>query len=204
MVMATKPYIVNFDHAAVPTTPDQSSSSPGPSTGGADRAGYTKAILKKKLSIEWDNGPARADGMVPMFARAATVSFALDPITVAVSSDYPTHSCPYRVTLKHEIEDHAKSYLKIFLSYKDILISRLNPIAFPTEAAPRWMMPKEIDAFQETLAQQVSMVIKAVASRLVAEMDADRQVKDSPQSYAALYAQCSAADWLMGTKQIKP
>ena len=204
MVTANKPYVVNFDHAAVPTTPDQSSPSPGPSTGGADRAGYTKAIIKKKLSIDWGDGAARADGMVPFFARSATVDFALDPITVAVSSDYPTTSCPYRVTLKHEIEDHAKSYLKIFLSYKDILISRLNPIAFPTEAAPRWMKPDEIDAFQETLAQQVAVVIRVVAKQLFDDMDADRKAKDSPQSYAALYAQCSAADWQMKAGQAKP
>ncbi|HRF63607.1 MAG TPA: hypothetical protein PK708_12080 [Candidatus Competibacter sp.] len=155
------------------------------------------AKLKKKVSIDWDNGPARGDGMVPFFSRAVTVDFALDPITVAVSSDYPVGSCPYRVTLKHEIDDHARAYVKLFLSYRDILVSQLNAITFPTEGAPRWIMPKDIQALQDRLSQQVQMAVMAVSSRLVAAMDADRQAKDSQQAYAALYRQCPAADWKM-------
>jgi hypothetical protein len=201
MVTANKPYVVTFDHAAVPDKPDHSSSSPGPSVIGADRAGYTKAILKKKLSIEWDDGPARADGTIPLISRAVNVSFALDPITVAVSSDYPANSCPYKVTLKHEIEDHARSYLKIFLSYKDTLVSRLNEIVFPTEGAPRWILPKDVESLQDSLAQEVQLIIVTVAKKLFDEMEADRKIKDSPQAYAALYAQCPAADWLMGGGQ---
>jgi hypothetical protein len=65
----------------------------------------------KKVTIEWDDGPARSDGMLPFFAKNVTVAFTMDPITVAVSSDYPVDSCPYRVTLKHEIEDHAKPFI---------------------------------------------------------------------------------------------
>ena len=139
MLTPNKPYVVTFDHADVPDTPDHSSRSPGPDSApgaSADRAGYTKVTLKKKLAIDWDNGPARADGMVPFFSRAVAVAFSLDPIIVAVSSDYPVGSCPYRVTLKHEIEDHAQAYLKIFLSYRDKLVNRLNAIPFPTESAP--------------------------------------------------------------------
>jgi len=189
-------YVVTFNHADVPSAPDHSTASPGgPSTSGADRAGYTKAIFKKHVEIEWDNGPARADGMVPFFCRTVTVVFTLDPITVAVSSDYPVGSCPYRVTLKHEIEDHAKAYIKIFLSYKDILVIKLNAITFPTERAPRWMKPKEIPALQATLGKQVEETVKAVASSLVADMDKDRRAKDSPEAYAAIYRQCPAADW---------
>jgi len=194
-------YVVTFKHADVPSTPDHSTSSAGgPSTSGADRAGYTKAILKKHVEINWDNGPARADGMVPLFCRAVTAVFALDPITVAVSSDYPVGSCPYRVTLKHEIEDHAKPYIKIFLSYKEILLNKLNAITFPTERAPRWIKPKEIPALQDTLGKKVEETVKAVAGSLVADMDKDRRAKDSPEAYAAIYRQCSAADWEMGER----
>jgi hypothetical protein len=195
----TAPYVVTFNHADVPSTPDHSTGSPGgPSMSGADRAGYTKAILKKKITLDWDNAPARPDGMVPFFSRAVTVVFALDPITVAVSSDYPVGSCPYRVTLKHEIEDHAKAYIKIFLSYRDILVNKLNAITFPTERAPRWIKPKEIPALQATLGKKVEETVKAVADSLVADMDKDRRVKDSPDAYAAIYRQCPQADWQMG------
>ena len=193
------PYIVTFSQADVPSKPDHSrSSAGGPSRTGANRAGYTKAILEKKLTIEWDNAPARHDGMVPFFARAVNVHFELDPITVAVSSDYPVDSCPYRVTLKHEIEDHVQSFIKIFLSYRAIVINKLNAITFPTERAPKLIKPKEIEAFQDTMGKQVQETITTVAANLVAEMEKDRRAKDSPEAYAAIYRQCSKADWEMG------
>jgi hypothetical protein len=50
---------------------------------------------------------------------------------------------------------------------------------------------------QDTLTQQVQISIVAVASRLVAAMEADRKAKDSLQAYAALYRQCPPADWQM-------
>lgn len=193
------PYVITFTHAKVPDTPDHSTpSAGGPSKSGAERAGYTKAILNKKLTIEWDNGPARSDGMLPFFAKTVTVALTLDPITVAVSSDYPVDSCPYRVTLKHEIEDHAKPFIKIFLSYKETVAKKLNAIPFPTERAPRWINPKDIEAFQDTTGKQVGEVIKAVSASIVADMEKDRRAKDSPEAYAAIYRQCPKADWEMG------
>jgi hypothetical protein len=193
------PYVVIFNNAKVPVTPDHSSPSPGgPTKNGANRAGYTKAILNKKVSMEWDNGRGRPDGMVPFFARGVNVIFTLDPITVAVSSDYPVDSCPYRVTLKHEIEDHVKSYIKIFLSYRETMIKKLNAITFPTERAPRWINPDDIPALQNTLGKQVQEAVRDVAASLVADMDKDRRAKDSPEAYAAIYRQCPQADWKMG------
>jgi len=58
--------------------------------------------------------------------------------------------------------------------------------------------PKEIEAFQDTMGKQVQETIKTVAANLVAEMEKDRQAKDSPEAYAAIYRQCSKADWEMG------
>ena len=190
-------YVVTFKHAEVPSTPNSTILPGGEDTSGANRAGYTKVTLTKKVEIEWDNGSARADAMIPFFSKAVKVAFALDPITVAVSSDYPVGSCPYRVTLKHEIEDHAKPFIKIFLSYREILVNKLNAITFPTERAPRWIKPQEIPALQDMLGKQVGETVKAVSASLVADMEKDRRAKDSPDAYAAIYRQCPADDWQM-------
>ena len=48
------------------------------------------------------------------------------------------------------------------------------------------------------MGKQVQETIKTVAANLVAEMEKDRQAKDSPEAYAAIYRQCSKADWEMG------
>ena len=189
------PYRLNFTYAAIPSTPDHSKSNPGPAKSGANRAGYTRATLNKHAAAEWDHGPARADGSVPLFATAVTVDFTLDPITVAVSSDYDKDSCPYKVTLKHEIDDHVKSYIKIFLSYHDRLVNALNTITFPTKSKPKWIKPQEIDTFQDALGEQLRQVILDVSGKLKDEMDADRKAKDSPDAYKAIYRQCSEEEW---------
>jgi hypothetical protein len=188
------PCRVNFTHADIPSSPDHSSDNPGPA-GGADRAGYTKAILGKRLSIEWDNGPARADGMIALFVKTVTVDFTLDPISVAVSSRYATGSCPYKATLKHEIQDHAISYSKIFLSYRDVMVQRLNTVTYPTQTTPTWIKPDDVDSFQDALAQRLREIIVDVSAKLKAAMDADRKAKDSPEAYKAIYRQCRADEW---------
>ena len=105
----------------------------------------------------------------------------------------------YRAAREGEpvIEDHAESYVKIFHSYRDIMISRLNAITFPTKDSPRWVNQTEIDGLQEGLAKQVQLAIVSVSKSLVADLEADRLAKDSPEAYEALYRQCSAADWKM-------
>jgi hypothetical protein len=194
-VTAKEPYRVNFIHADVPSTPDHSMQNPGPSGGGANRAGYTQAILKKRLTVEWNNGPARADGMISLFATAVNVDFELNPITVAISSDYAESSCPYRVTLKHEVEDHVKPYIRIFLSYRSTLVNQLNAIMCPTKTTPAWVRPNGISQYQDALGERLKKTILDVNSKLKAEMDADRKAKDSPDRYKAVYRQCSPDEW---------
>lgn len=194
---ANAPYSVTFRNAAIPTSPDHSSEAPGPSRAGADRAGYTRVELKKKLAIAWDNGAARSDGMVPFFCKSVTVELSLDPIVVAVSSDYPVDSCPYKVTLKHEIEDHARSYVQIFQSYRDPLVNQLNAIVFPTKDAPRWIRERDIPGVQDMLGQKVKSAIVAISAKIVEDMNKDRQQKDSAAAYAVLYKKCTPEQWAM-------
>jgi len=133
--------------------------------------------------------------MIPFFATAVDVDFVLDPITVAISSDYAVGSCPYRVTLKHEVEDHVRPYLKIFLSYRGTLVNQLNAVTCPTKSAPNWIKPNDIEAFQKGFADRLKKTILDVVSKLKAEMDADRKAKDSPEAYKAIYRQCPPEEW---------
>ena len=195
-VVLKDPYRLNFAHADVPSTPDHSQQSPGPPRAdGKKRAGHTTAIIQKKVTAAWDGGHARADGRIPVFATAVKIDFLLDPIAVAVSSDYAEGSCPYRVTLRHEVDDHVKSYIKIFLSYRDTLVKRLNLIRFPTKSAPNWMKPNDVDAFQDGLGKKLKETILDVVGKLKVEMNADREAKDSPDAYNVIYRQCSPGEW---------
>jgi hypothetical protein len=182
----------------VPTAVDHSQSSPGPSTSGADRAGFTRVRQRARVSFAWDNGPARADGMVPFFCRSANVFFWLDDFAVAISSDYPAGSCAYNVTRRHEFESHLYRPIKIFHSYRDRVIARLNAIVLPTQRAPTWVAPHGIAALQQALEQQVVQAVGAVRQELLQALRRDRDAEDSAASYRLVHNQCSAAEWARG------
>ena len=192
-VTPVAPYYVSFQHVWPPAM-HHSLSLPGPSGTGADRAGFTRVRVRKRVTIVWGHGPARADGKIPLFAHSVNVFFRLDPIEVFISSDYAVGSCPYRVTLRHEMS-HVRAFIRIFHSYRQTLIRRLNLISFPTESTPRWVNPGDLTALQTSLGAPVAQAVKDVASDLKAAMEADRNAKDSPSAYAAVYAQCPASEW---------
>jgi hypothetical protein len=193
-VTPVAPYYVSFQNARPPSTPNHSLASPGPSQTGADRAGYTRARVRKRARIAWGHGPGREDGKIPFFARSVNVYFWLDPIEVFVSSDYAEGSCPYRVTLQHEMS-HVRAFLRIFHSYRSAMVRALNSLSFPTENAPRWVDRGDLATLQASLGEPVAQAVRDVAGELVAAMRDDRTAKDSPSAYAAVYAQCPADQW---------
>ena len=179
---------------AVPSTPDHSASSPGPGGAAANRAGYTSATLGAHANADWDNLPANASGQIGLFVTRVNVEYTLDPITVAVSSDYAVGSCPYRVTLAHELE-HAAAYLRIFTAARDSLRAALVAVPTPTRAAPRWVAPAAAGAEQDAWAAAFRAAVGRHRASVRAEMDADRDRRDAPSSYAAVYARCPAGEW---------
>jgi len=183
-----------FRHGAVPAAPDHGSPSPGPGGATANRAGYTRARLGAHANAEWDNVAPNASGQIGLFVTRATVEYSLDPIEVFVSSDYAVGSCPYRVTLEHEME-HANAYLRIFDAARESLRATLAALPTPTRAAPRWMAPAAAAAEQDAWAATFRATVGRHRTAARAEMDADRDRRDAPAAYAAVYARCPAAEW---------
>ena len=197
MAQPRRPYYVSFRHDPIPTRVDHSRSSPGPSTGTADRAGYTIARLAGRggLTFAWDVGGARADRQVPLFARSVNVYFYLTDFVVAISADYTEGSCAYNATRRHEYEAHLYQPIRIFHSYRDPMITRLNGIAMPTQDAPRWVLPQAVATTQNALEQQVLAEVLAVRQALATALHADRDLQDDRTHYRSVYRQCPAAEW---------
>jgi hypothetical protein len=188
------PFYISFQNASPPASPNHSLSSPGTGREMVNRAGFTSVRLTKQMTIMWEDGPVREDGKLPFFTRSVNIYFGLDPIEVFVSADYTEGSCPYNATLQHE-ESHVRAFLRIFHSYRQILIQRLSSIVVPIESAPHWLIPAEIGSFQTSIQNSIAEVIKNTASELKAEMEADRNTKDSPSSYSVVYAKCPVSQW---------
>jgi hypothetical protein len=187
-------FYVNFQNTTPPNAPDHTQQHPGPGGAAAHRAGFTRVHLGKRMNIAWDIGPAQSDGRIPLFAKSVNIFYRLDPIEVHVSSDYATNSCPYRVTLEHE-RSHVRDFLRIFHSGREPLVSMLEQVAVPTEDVPRFVDSSDVEAVQDEIGEQLRQVILSHSSALVAQMEADRNAKDAPTAYAAVYARCPPNEW---------
>lgn len=187
------PFYVSFTHDPPPATPDHSRRSPGPTGDGADRAGHTLARLSKRMTIRWDTGDPGADGRLPMFAQSVNVFYTLR-LSVGVSSDYAVGSCPYRVTLAHE-KSHAIAFIRISRESRDALISELGTVDVPTRNRPAFVAPDEAGARQEEIGRALSRVVLEHSRQVVRTMTTDRESRDSPSAYRAVYSQCPARQW---------
>lgn len=187
-------FYVSFQNAAPPAAPDNSRMFPGPAGTLSDNAGYTHAVLGGRMTLPWDSGTPRADGRVPIFVRSVNIFYRLDPIEVFVSSQYRPGTCPYRVTLAHE-RSHVGAFTRLFHAGRDTLLAQLATLSVPTESAPRWSDPANVAAEQSTVETSLVNTVQNHRRGLKAQMDADKDAKDSPAAYAAVYAQCPAAEW---------
>jgi hypothetical protein len=191
------PYYINFTNVVPPPQPDHSQENPGPSSSGADRAGYTSVRLRRRMTVGWDNLPAVIVGgvrMLPLYVRSANIFFRLDPIEVYVSSRYAVGSCPYRVTRRHE-RSHVSAFLRIFHRHRATMVERANAINLPTAASPRNVPVSNVDAQQNQVMEPVVQAIDDVRDLMVKEMNDDRTAKDTPSAYAQVYAQCPSSEW---------
>lgn len=199
-------FAVRFHKDPLPKTPIHTQRNPGPKGSGADRAGYTRATIRKQLNVEWNDGGRRDDGQLLFFAEKIQVDYWLDQ-EVYVSSSYGKDSCPYKVTWDHEL-GHAGAFLKIYGDsqaglervLEESLVKTAKPHTPPRIGTPRDPMViaydgKEIAKYQAAVERKIRKVIDAHRAYLMRRLEADRDKRDQPAAYHADYAKCSASDW---------
>ena len=191
------PYFINFSHVAPPAEVDHSQASPGPSGSSADRAGYTRVRLRRRLTAAWQVGSPRGTGAgrtVAVAVRSANVFFRIDPVEVFVSSNYAGGSCPYRITRQHEYQ-HVAGFLRIFREHRADMAEEANSIALPTVSVPTQVPADRVSDEQDRILEPVVAAINRVRSRLVQAMNDDRAEKDSAANYRRVYARCPRDEW---------
>lgn len=198
MADVRQPYYVSFTHDRIRHRVDHSRSQPGPPDGSANRGGFTRVRSKARLEFVWEQGPIGADGQVPVFAMSVNVRFRLTDFLVAISSDFAVGSCAYRVTRRHEFDAHIRDPIRIFHSYRDILVRRLSVIAIPTEQTPVRVASDQVDARQEAWERPVVAVIRQTRGELAHALRQARDRHDSAASYRLVYRQCTDAEWATG------
>ena len=195
MTRPNRPYYVSFTHDRIPTTVDQSQRNPGPTATGANRAGFTRVRSRARMTIPWDVVPTDTPNVVALYAMSVNVIFRLTDFMVAISSDYEPGSCAYRVTRHHEFEAHIYDPIRIFHSYRDILIGRLNRVAVPHSGSPLRVESTRVEATQDRIGGQVASVIRTTKAELRDALFAARDAHDTPESYRLVYEQCAPSDW---------
>jgi hypothetical protein len=193
-MQANAPYYVSFTADPAPSRVDHSNRNPGPSDG-KQRAGYTSFVLDAKITVKWEDGPVGADSLTPFFFESVNVFFLLKDFKVQISADYRVGSCPYRVTLEHELESHVRRPTRMFLSFRDAAVRRLNLIPLPTQRSPRRIGRGQGDVTEAALMHPVVLAVNELKSQLRRSLDDDRRLQDSPAAYQAIYARCPADEW---------
>lgn len=203
MAEAKKPFYVSFTHDRIPQQVDHSRSSPGPAGGAVSRAGYTSIRSDQRLTTIWDNGSTGADGRVPIFAQSINIYFWLTDFLVSITSDFAVHSCAYQATHRHELEAHIYDPIRIFHSYRDILVRRINVIAVPTREVPLRVVSgqtasSQIASRQAEVDRQVINAISLTRREIARDLRQASAHHDNAVSYRLVYNQCTDAQWVSG------
>jgi hypothetical protein len=146
MPIPNPPYFVHFSADPVSSaTVDHSQSAPG---GVATRAGHTSVSFSGKGGLTWapETGTPRTDGMVPFYFRSVNVYFRLTDYVIQISSDYAQGSCTFNATMRHEVDEHILNPTRIMFGFRDQVIAALNRVRLPTQNAPDWVRPDQVDA----------------------------------------------------------
>jgi hypothetical protein len=195
MANPNPPYYVSFSaDAPSSATVDHSQAAPG---GGAHRAGHTSVHFRGRGGLTWqpETGRPRADGMVPFYFRSVNVYFRLTDYVVRITSDYAAGSCAYDATMRHEVDEHIVNPIRIMYGFRDQVVSALNAIRLPTQNAPQWLRPDQVDAVEHGHIQQVGRVIQDYRNRVSAALRSAQAASDSHASYQSVYRQCPVEEW---------
>lgn len=195
-----KPYYVRFAHDRIPTDADFDHTRPNAAPPGDRRqlAGHTRVRIQPALSLVWGDRPAAQAGHVNFYVRSANVHFALTDFAIAISSTFQRASCAYRVTKEHELDDHIYAPIRIFHSYRDVLVDRLNLITLPTETSPMALRPAQIPTVQTQLGNRVYGAVQSVYSDISRDIRAHNAAADTPAAYRLVHSRCTAAQWRTG------
>lgn len=149
--------------------------------------------------MKWDDGPPGADGRFPIFAQSVNVYFRLTDFLISISSDFAARSCAYQATLRHELQAHIYDPIRIFHSYRDVLIRRLNAIAVPTRESPlRVASTTEAESRRAGVERQIVEAIGHTRRELARDLRLARDRHDSPASYRLVCSQWTDAQWVSG------
>jgi len=195
MANPNRPYFVHFlADPASSAQIDRSQAAPG---GRSHRAGHTSINFRGRGGLTWqpETGRPRPDGMVPFFFRSVNVYFRLTDYIIQITSAYGVGSCTYEATLRHEIEEHIVNPTRILYSFRDPLIRVLNAVRLPTEAAPRWLRPDQVEAAEAEYIRQVSRVVQEFRRRVSTALRQAQAASDAPARYQLIYRQCPVEEW---------
>jgi hypothetical protein len=195
MASPNPPYFVHFlADPASSATIDHAQGAPG---GVAHRAGHTSIHFRGRGGLTWqpETGRPRTDGQVPFYFRSVNVYFRLTDYVVRITSDYAAGSCTYNATLRHEVNEHIVNPTRIMYGFRDQVVAALNAVLLPTQNAPRWLRPNQVDTVEAEYIRQVGRIVQNYRTRVSNALRQAQAASDSPANYQTVYRQCPIEEW---------
>jgi hypothetical protein len=189
------PYFVHFSADPVSSARvDHSQSAPG---GAVHRAGRTSIDFPGRGGLTWqpETGAPRADGLVPFYFHSVNVYFRLAGYVVRTMADYAVRSSSFNATMRHEVNEHIVNPTRLMCGFRDQVVVALNAARLPTQNAPQWLHPNQVDAVESEYIRQVGGVIQNFRKQVSAAIRRAQAASDSPASRQRVYRQCPAEEW---------
>jgi hypothetical protein len=193
MAIPNPPYFVSFSADAASSAKIDHSQL----LAGGSGAGHTAINFEGKgaLTVQPEIGATRPDGRAPFYFRSINVYFRLTDYLIQITSDYPEGSCRYDATMRHEVSEHILKPIGIMNSFRDQVVTALNAIRAPSQNNPDWIRPADMDATRSGYVDQVKNVVRLYRFRISAALQQAKTDSDSPESYRAVYQQCTIDEW---------
>ncbi len=125
--------------------------------------------------------------------RKIVFEYGYDKIPVYIDKKYPTNSCPYRVTKKHE--DYHVAVLQQAISFFEPDIKKkLREVARQVKSQPV-RSNQELQNWKRQQQQKITAGMKPLLTHIQNKMNEKNAAIDTPESYRKTTAECSQSSW---------
>ena len=131
---------------------------------------------------------------MPFYFRSVNVYFRLADYVVRTMADYAAGSGSFNATMRHEVDEHIVNPTRLMCGFRDQVVVALNAVRLPTQNAPQWLHPNQVDAVESGYIRQVGGVIQNYRKQVSAALRRAQAASASPASYQRVYRECPAEE----------
>lgn len=165
----------------------------------ASVVGETRVQIRQEFELNWHQEPLPERNLLLAYVESVEIHFYMPRFEVSISTTLEANSCAYHALQRHE-QRHVDAAQEAFRAGRDQLIDALMSLAVPTESNPLRLQRRELRTTAQDIQRQISRVVQHVKDAMMQAIAAANAALDTPESYAAMHAECAPTEWPSGRR----